>query len=79
MSNGLATVAGGLVGLAAMGALAAARARRGRPYLADGLSSRVDGPADPVATAVRAGFAGVEVGRAPRRGRTGRRSCGWTA
>ncbi|WP_327006575.1 hypothetical protein OHA72_04430 [Dactylosporangium sp. NBC_01737] len=61
MSNGLATVASGLVGLAAMGALAAARARRGRPYLADGLLVAVDGPADPVATAVRAGFAGVEV------------------
>ncbi|MEV0130826.1 hypothetical protein AB0H83_20480 [Dactylosporangium sp. NPDC050688] len=61
MSNGLATVASGLVGLAAMGALAAARARRGRPYLADGLLVAVDGPADPVLTAVRAGFAGVEV------------------
>jgi hypothetical protein len=61
MSNGLATVASGLVGLAAMGALAAARARRGRPYLADGLLVAVDGPADPVAAAVRAGFAGVEV------------------
>lgn len=61
MSNGLATVASGLVGLAAMGALAATRARRGRPYLADGLLVAVDGPADPVLTAVRAGFAGVEV------------------
>jgi hypothetical protein len=61
MSNGLATVASGMVGLAAMGALAAARARRGRPYLADGLLVAVDGPADPVAVAVRAGFAGVEV------------------
>jgi hypothetical protein len=61
MSNGLATVASGLVGLAAMGALAAARARRGRPYLADGLLVAVDGPADPIAVAVRAGFAGVEV------------------
>ncbi|MEV0566288.1 hypothetical protein [Dactylosporangium sp. NPDC050588] len=61
MSNGLATVASGMVGLAAMGALAAARARRGRPYLADGLLVAVDGPADPVAAAVRAGFAGVEV------------------
>ncbi|MET7421386.1 hypothetical protein [Dactylosporangium sp. NPDC005555] len=61
MSNGLATIAGGLVGLAAMGALAAARARRGRPYLADGLLVAVDGPADPIAAAVRAGFAGVEV------------------
>ena len=61
MSNGLATVASGLVGLAAMGALAAARVRRGRPYLADGLLVAVDGPADPIAAAVRAGFAGVEV------------------
>jgi hypothetical protein len=46
MSNGLATAASGLVGLAAMGALVAARARRGRPYLADGLLVAVDGPAD---------------------------------
>ncbi|MFC4997326.1 hypothetical protein ACFPIJ_05765 [Dactylosporangium cerinum] len=61
MSNGLATAASGLVALAAMGALAAARARRGRPYLADGLLVAVDGPADPVAAAVRPGFAGVEV------------------
>jgi hypothetical protein len=61
MSNGLATVASGLVGLAAMAALAVARSRQGRPYLADGLLVAVGGPADPVESAVRAGFAGVEV------------------
>ncbi|GAA2628566.1 hypothetical protein GCM10010399_70230 [Dactylosporangium fulvum] len=65
MSNGLATVAGGLVGLAALGSLgaaAAARARRGRPYLARGLYVAVDGPVDPAVTAARHGYAAVEVG-----------------
>ncbi|GGM70907.1 hypothetical protein ACFFX1_28610 [Dactylosporangium sucinum] len=65
MSNGLATVAGGLVGLAALGALGAAtaaRARRGKPYLARGLYVAIDGPVDPAVAAARAGYAGVEVG-----------------
>jgi hypothetical protein len=65
MDNTLATVAAGLVGLAGSGALAAggaARARRGRPYLAAGLFVALDGPVDPAATAARAGYAGVEVG-----------------
>ncbi|GAA0709816.1 hypothetical protein Drose_02890 [Dactylosporangium roseum] len=65
MSNGLATVAGGLVGLAALGSLgaaAAARVRRGRPYLARGLYVAVDGPVDPAVVAARHGYAAVEVG-----------------
>jgi hypothetical protein len=65
MENALATFATGLAGLAASGvlaALAAARVRRGRPYLAAGLLVALDGPVDPAATAARAGFAGVEVG-----------------
>ncbi|GAA2377617.1 hypothetical protein [Dactylosporangium salmoneum] len=65
MEDALANVATGLVGLASTGALAAlavARARRGRPYLAGGLLVALDGPLDPAAAAARAGFAGVEVG-----------------
>ncbi|MER7002129.1 hypothetical protein ABT297_03655 [Dactylosporangium sp. NPDC000555] len=65
MDNALATVAAGLVGLATSGALAAiaaARLRRGRPYLANGLFVALDGPVDPAAVAARAGYAGVEVG-----------------
>ncbi|WP_433055853.1 hypothetical protein [Dactylosporangium sp. CS-033363] len=65
MDNALATVATGLAGLAtcgALGAIAASKVRRGRPYLATGLFVALDGPIDPAATAARAGFAGVEVG-----------------
>ncbi|MER7275729.1 hypothetical protein ABT369_14830 [Dactylosporangium sp. NPDC000244] len=65
MDNALATVAVGLAGLATcgvVGAIAASRVRRGRPYLANGLFVALDGPVDPAATAARAGFAGVEVG-----------------
>ncbi|MFG2037655.1 hypothetical protein [Dactylosporangium sp. NPDC048998] len=65
MDNALVTVATGLVGLAtsgALAALAAARLRRGRPYLANGLYVALDGPVDPAAAAARAGYAGIEVG-----------------
>jgi hypothetical protein len=65
MDNALATAATGLVGLAASGvlaAIAAARNRHGRPYLASGLYVALDGPTDPAAAAARAGYAGVEVG-----------------
>ncbi|GAA3275422.1 hypothetical protein Dvina_03540 [Dactylosporangium vinaceum] len=65
MEDALATVAAGLAGLATcgvVGAVAAARVRRGRPYLATGLLVALDGPVDPAAAAARSGFAGVEVG-----------------
>ncbi|WP_432985047.1 hypothetical protein [Dactylosporangium sp. CA-233914] len=65
MDHALVTAAAGLAGLATcgvLGAITAARVRRGRPYLASGLFVALDGPVDPAATAARAGFAGVEVG-----------------
>lgn len=55
---------GGLVALAATGgagALGAAVWRRDREYLAGSLAVALDGPADPLPTALRLGYAGLEL------------------
>ena len=68
MTSSAATLATGLLGLAAMGGAAAggaALARRHRTYLPGGIAvaaGRSDGPPDPLALTLRQGLAGLEVG-----------------
>jgi hypothetical protein len=64
MSSSVASMTGGLAALAATGAagaLGAAVWRRDRDYLAGSLAVALDGPADPLPTALRLGYAGLEL------------------
>jgi hypothetical protein len=65
MTSSAATLATGLLGLAAMGgaaAVGATVARRQRNYLPGGIAVAVHGPPDPLAHTLRQGLAGLEVG-----------------
>jgi hypothetical protein len=65
MTSSAATLATGLLGLAAMGgaaAVGATVARRHRSYLPGGIAVAVGGPPDPLAHTLRQGLAGLEVG-----------------
>ncbi|HLL68160.1 MAG TPA: hypothetical protein VK453_20950 [Micromonosporaceae bacterium] len=65
MTSSVATISGGLLGLAASGgvaAISAALARRPRPYLAGALAERADARRDPLGAALRHGYAAMAVG-----------------
>ncbi len=65
MTSGAATLASGLLGLAAMGgaaAVGATVARRQRTYLPSGIAIAPDGSLDPLTGPLRLGMAGLEVG-----------------
>jgi hypothetical protein len=64
MASSVATVAGGLLGLAGIGAVAACwavAARRERPYLPGSVAVGLDVARDPLAVALHHGYAGIQL------------------